>query len=168
MIEIIRTLITGHPRCKSCGSGNTSVSTVAVNSHSCGKTNNMTQIEQSKELIKGVKSEYNRHIHGWQHKAAIDYTASQMQKVLDIFLSEDKINFTKEQNQIIKDLRHFKDTTIGLYATDKDPELLFEEIFVHLIEKIGMDGEKTFSAMDYDYYREYFNKGINLLMWRIS
>ena len=68
----------------------------------------------------------------------------------------------------VKDLEHFKDTTIGLYATDKDPELLFEEIFVHLIEKIGMDGEKNFAAMDYDYYREYFNKGIKLLMWRIS
>ena len=68
----------------------------------------------------------------------------------------------------IKKLQHHKDTTVGLYATDKEPEKLFEEVFVNLIEKIGMDGEKTFSPMDYDYYKEYFNKGINLLMFRIS
>jgi acetylglutamate kinase len=68
----------------------------------------------------------------------------------------------------IKELQHHKDTTVGLYATDKEPEQLFEEIFVHLIEKIGMDGEKTFSAMDYEYYRDMFNKGIKMLMFRIS
>lgn len=68
----------------------------------------------------------------------------------------------------IKDLQHHKDTTVGLYATDKEPDKLFEEVFVHLIEKIGMDGEKTFSAMDYEYYRDMFNKGIKMLMFRIS
>jgi hypothetical protein len=68
----------------------------------------------------------------------------------------------------IKELQHHKDTTTGLHATDKEPEQLFEEIFVNLIEKIGMDGEKTFSAMDYEYYRDMFNKGIKMLMFRIS
>jgi hypothetical protein len=68
----------------------------------------------------------------------------------------------------IQELQHHKDATSGLYATDKEPETLFEEVFVHLIEKIGMDGEKTFSPMDYDYYNDFFKKGINLLMWRIS
>lgn len=68
----------------------------------------------------------------------------------------------------IKELQHHKDTTIGLYATDKEPEKIFEEIFVNLIEKIEMDGEKTFSAMDYDYYKEMFNRGIKLLMFRVS
>lgn len=71
-------------------------------------------------------------------------------------------------DKYVKDLQHHKDTTVGLYATDKEPEKLFEEIFVHLIEKIGMDGEKTFSAMDYDYYKDYFNKGIKMLIFRIS
>lgn len=68
----------------------------------------------------------------------------------------------------IKELQHHKDTTVGLYATDKDPETIFEEVFVHLIEKTGMDGEKTFSPIDYHYYNEFFKKGINMLMWRIS
>ena len=68
----------------------------------------------------------------------------------------------------IKELQHHKDTTVGLYATDKKPDKLFEEIFVHLIDKIGMDGEKTFSAIDYEYYREMFNRGIKLLMFRVS
>ena len=72
------------------------------------------------------------------------------------------------KNDELKQLQHFKDTSSGLYATDKKPEALFEEIFVHLIDKIGMDGEKTFSPMDYKYYNEFFKKGINLLMWRIS
>ena len=73
-----------------------------------------------------------------------------------------------EHSKMISDLQHHKDTTIGLYATDKEPQTIFEEVFVHLIEEIGMDGEKTFSAMDYEYYRDYFNRGIKLLMWRIS
>lgn len=68
----------------------------------------------------------------------------------------------------IKELQHHKDTTIGLYATDKEPEKIFEEIFVNLIEEIGMDGEKTFSAIDYEYYRNMFNRGIKLLMFRVS
>jgi hypothetical protein len=68
----------------------------------------------------------------------------------------------------VKDLEHHKDTTVGLYATDKEPEKLFEEVFVNLIEEIGMDGEKTFSPMDYEYYRDMFNKGIKMLMFRIS
>ena len=68
----------------------------------------------------------------------------------------------------IKELQHHKDTTVGLYAIDKEPEKIFEEIFVNLIEEIGMDGKKTFSAMDYEYYRDMFNKGIKLLMFRIS
>lgn len=89
----------------------------------------------------------------------------------------DGINSKEEHEQYLKDigyekyvkeLQHHKDTTVGLYATDKEPEKLFEEVFVHLIEKIGMDGEKTFSAMDYEYYRDMFNKGIKLLMFRIS
>jgi hypothetical protein len=67
----------------------------------------------------------------------------------------------------IKELQHFKDTTVGLYATDKIPEELFEEVFVHLITEIGMDGEKTFSPMDYEYYNKYFKKGINLITWRL-
>lgn len=68
----------------------------------------------------------------------------------------------------VKDLQHHKDTTVGLYATDKEPEKIFEEVFVNLIEEIGMDGNKTFSPMDYEYYRDMFNKGIKLLMFRIS
>jgi hypothetical protein len=68
----------------------------------------------------------------------------------------------------VKELQHHRDTTIGLYATDKDPEKLFEWVFVNLIEEIGMDGEKTFSATDYEYYRDMFNKGIKLLMFRVS
>ena len=68
----------------------------------------------------------------------------------------------------VKDLEHHKETTAGLYATDKEPEKLFEEVFVNLIEEIGMDGEKTFSPIDYEYYRDMFNKGIKLLMFRIS
>jgi hypothetical protein len=86
----------------------------------------------------------------------------------DSFQALDSDCFSDVANQIyetlIKDLEHHKRTTIGLYATDKEPE----KIFVHLIKKIGMDGEKTFGAMDYDYYKEYFNKGIKLLMFRIS
>ena len=73
-----------------------------------------------------------------------------------------------EHSKMIEELQHHKDTTVGLYATDKQPEMLFEEIFVGLINEIGMDGEKTFSPMDYDYYKEFFNTGIKLLMWRIS
>ena len=76
-----------------------------------------------------------------------------------------KYFFKKDDSR--NELQHFKDSTVGLYATDKNPEQLFEEIFVHLIEKIGMDGEKTFSPMDYEYYKEMFNKGIKMLMWRI-
>ena len=68
----------------------------------------------------------------------------------------------------IKKLEHFKQSHIGLYVTDKEPEKIFEEIFVNLIDKIGMDGEKTFSAVDYEYYKEFFNKGIKVLTWRIS
>ena len=68
----------------------------------------------------------------------------------------------------IKKLQHHKDTTVGLYATDKEPEKLFEEVFVNLIEEIGMDGNQTFSPMDYEYYRDMFNKGIKMLMFRIS
>ena len=67
----------------------------------------------------------------------------------------------------VKDLQHHKDTTIGLYATDKQPEKIFDEIFVNLIEGIGMDGNKTFSPMDYEYYRDMFNKGIRLIMFQI-
>jgi len=89
----------------------------------------------------------------------------------------DGINSKEEHEQYLKDigyekyiknLEHYKETTVGLYATDKEPEKIFEEVFVHLIEDIGLDGEKTFSPMDYEYYRDYFNKGIKLLMWRIS
>jgi len=68
----------------------------------------------------------------------------------------------------IKELQHHKDTTVGLYATDKEPETLFEEVFVNLIEEIGMDGNQTFSPIDYEYYRDMFNKGIKLLMFRVS
>ena len=68
----------------------------------------------------------------------------------------------------VKDLEHHKGTTVGLYATDKEPEKLFEEVFVNLIEEIGMDGNQTFSPMDYEYYRDMFNKGIKMLMFRIS
>lgn len=73
-----------------------------------------------------------------------------------------------EHSKMIEDLEHFKQNHVGLNATDKEPDKIFEEIFVHLIEKIGMDGEKTFSAVDYEYYKEFFNKGIKLLMWKIS
>jgi len=68
----------------------------------------------------------------------------------------------------LNELERFKDENFGLHATDKEPENLFEEVFVNLIEKIGMDGEKTFSAMDFEYYNEYFKKGIKLLMRRIG
>lgn len=68
----------------------------------------------------------------------------------------------------LKELQHHRDTTVGLYATDKEPEKIFEEIFVNLIEEIEMDGEKTFSALDYEYYRDMFNKGIKLLMFKIK
>jgi len=68
----------------------------------------------------------------------------------------------------VKDLQHFKDSNIALYATDKEPETLFREIFVELIQEIGMDGEKTFSPMDFEYYESYFKKGINLLMWNLN
>lgn len=47
----------------------------------------------------------------------------------------------------VKELQHHRDTTIGLYATDKDPEKLFEWVFVNLIEEIGMDGEKKITSI---------------------
>jgi len=55
----------------------------------------------------------------------------------------------------------------GLFVTDKQPETLFRNIFVDLIEEIDMDGEKTFSPVDFEYYEEYFKRGIKLLMWQI-
>jgi hypothetical protein len=97
-----------------------------------------------------------------------DYLNELVNEISDIVSADYEPKKCIPDAKYVKDLEHFKDTTIGLYVTDKEPELLFEEIFVHLIEKIGMDGEKTFSAMDYDYYRGYFNKGIKLLMWEIS
>lgn len=86
----------------------------------------------------------------------------ELDKLLDEFESE------LSPSLINNELQHYKDATVGLYATDKEPESIFEEVFVHLIEKTGMDGEKTFSPMDYEYYNEYFKKGIKLLMWRLS
>jgi len=83
---------------------------------------------------------------------------------MDLVLDEMENSLTEPH----KELQHHKDTTIGLYATDKEPQTIFEEVFVHLIEEIGMDGEKTFAPMDYEYYNEYFKKGIKLIMWRIS
>jgi len=68
------------------------------------------------------------------------------------------------ENKIIYE----KETLQGLYVTDKKPEDLFRNIFVELIDKIGMDGEKTFSSVDFEYYEYYFNKGIKLLMWQIT
>jgi membrane peptidoglycan carboxypeptidase len=86
-------------------------------------------------------------------------------------LDEMNVVLDEMENSLLepdKELQEYKERTIGLYATDKNPETIFEEVFVHLIEEIGMDGEKTFAPMDYDYYKEFFNKGIKLLMWRIS
>lgn len=68
----------------------------------------------------------------------------------------------------IKDLEHHRDTLSGLYATDKEPEKLFEEVFVNLSSEIGMDGNQTFSPQDYDYYKTLFNRGIKLLMFKID
>ena len=93
-----------------------------------------------------------------------DYSQEQCVFACDFeYISEQISNELK-----IKELQHHKDTTVGLYATDKEPDKLFEEIFVNLIEKIGMDGEKTFSAQEYEYYKEMFNRGIKLLMFRVS
>lgn len=112
-----------------------------------------------------------------------DYLNELVNEISDIVSSDfepkkcmpDGINSKDQQylkdigyEKYVKNLEYHKETTVGLYATDKNPETLFEEVFVHLIEKIEMDGEKTFAAMDYEYYNNFFKKGINSLMWRIS
>lgn len=105
-----------------------------------------------------------------EHQEYLNQKAQEGWELVNV-IQEKESTFYKyffKKTHVNKDLQHHKDTTVGLYATDKEPEKLFEEIFVHLIEKIGMDGEKTFSPMDYECYNEYFKKGINLLMWRIS
>ncbi len=107
----------------------------------------------------------------WSH-AAKAHGAGSCGELGDSFMAIDSDSFSDIANELyeklIKQLQHHKDTTVGLYATDKAPEKLFEEVFVNLIEEIGMDGEKTFSPMDYEYYRDMFNKGIKMLMFRIS
>lgn len=44
-----------------------------------------SEIEEAKRKITEIKSMYNKHLHGWQYKAEIDYTANKMQEILDIF-----------------------------------------------------------------------------------
>ena len=65
-------------------------------------------------------------------------------------------------------LQHHKDTTVGLYATDKNPNELFKIIFSDMIQETGMDGNKTFSAEEFEYYNNYFKKGIEKLMFKIT
>jgi len=93
---------------------------------------------------------------------------SETHVLIEFINNYEKIKDIQQIKKQITELQHYKDTTVGLYATDKIPEKLFEEVFVNLIEEIGMDGEKTFSPMDYEYYRDMFNRGMKLIMWRIS
>ena len=71
-------------------------------------------------------------------------------------------NAINEADEEIKQLTHHKDTTVGLYATDKEPDKIFELIMNTI------DGDKCMSAMDYDYYKNIFDTEIKKLMFRIS
>ena len=66
-----------------------------------------------------------------------------------------------EFDKYINDHKH-------LTVIDCDADKLFEKIFVDMVEKIGMDGNKCFSAKDFEYYKKYFNKGIKLISWQIT
>lgn len=44
-----------------------------------------SEIEAAKRKIMEVKSMYNKHLHGWQFEAQINYTANKMQEILDVF-----------------------------------------------------------------------------------
>jgi len=46
-----------------------------------------SEIETAKQKIHEVKSLYNKHLHGWEYKARIDYAANKMQEILDVFTS---------------------------------------------------------------------------------
>tara|TARA_R110001606_G_C14837727_1_gene585308 strand:+ start:64 stop:390 length:327 start_codon:yes stop_codon:yes gene_type:complete len=97
-------------------------------------------------------------------------------KFLNKLKKESDINIPEEytllRNQnycewLEKQLLHEKETMNGLFATDKNPQDIFRIIFVDMIQEIGMDGEKTFAAMDFDYYEEYFKKGIEKIMFKL-
>lgn len=60
-----------------------------------------------------------------------------------------------------KELQHHKDTTIGLYCTDKEPNKLFE------IVMNTIDGEPCLSAIDYEYYKNIFDTKLSELMFRL-
>lgn len=76
----------------------------------------------------------------------------------DVYVVHDLIyNFYK-----IKELQHQKDTTIGLYATDKEPNKLFE------LAMDDIDGNPILSAIDYEYFKKIFDKKMNDLMFRIT
>jgi hypothetical protein len=126
-------------------------------------------IKQDLENIQLIKKQITALLSSYASKA---HTSGSCGELGDSFMAIDSDNFSDIADElyenIIKQVQHHKETTIGLYATDKEPDKLFEEVFVNLIEEIEMDGNKTFSAVDYEYYRDIFNKGIKLLMWRIS
>jgi hypothetical protein len=60
-----------------------------------------------------------------------------------------------------KELQHHKDTTIGLYCTDKEPNKLFE------IVMNTIDGDPFLSAIDYEYYKKIFDTKLSELIFRI-
>jgi len=99
------------------------------------------------EMIKkyGTLSDYNEALKDYNAEQIHDYNTNRLKK-----------------------LEHHEATTVGLYATDKVPADLFRIIFFDMIDEIGMDGEKTFSPVDFEYYESYFKKGINKLMFQIT
>jgi len=134
----------------------------------------MEKLDLRNKFLKEYNSENNSDVKEYELSNNLVYLRAYSKwlesYVCDPVKSEWNLLYHDNEEQLfdkLKDLQHFKDSNIALYATDKDPETLFKEIFVHLIEKIDMDGEKTFSPMDFEYYEKYFNRGINLLMWRI-
>jgi len=66
-----------------------------------------------------------------------------------------------EHSKEIEDLQHFKDSSTGLFATDKFPSEIFKLIITNI------DGEKTMSAVDYEYYKQIFDTELTKLLFRL-